>query len=156
MSATGRYYADPKPGASSGSPTWVQVPKALGPSSTAFPGHKQGAGREAGLLGLEPAPIWDPGRARRGPLTTCATAPGPVTHFLKEEELSLGNFRMYSPCRNTSGSTWSHISSNSNHQNPRAPIRRPAGKAWHQMVPWPPKPGSPCAHDGGRMGSGHV
>ena len=32
---------------------------------------------EAGLPGLEPAPIWDPGRARRGPLTTGATAPGP-------------------------------------------------------------------------------
>ena len=51
--------------------------QSFGPSSTAFPGHRQGAGREAGLPGLEPAPIWDPGRARRGPLTTCATAPGP-------------------------------------------------------------------------------
>ena len=39
----------------------------LGPSSTAFPGHRQGAGREAGLPGLEPVPIWDPGHARRGP-----------------------------------------------------------------------------------------
>ena len=29
--------------------------------SAAFPGHKQGAGWEAGLLGLEPAPVWDPG-----------------------------------------------------------------------------------------------
>ena len=38
--------------------------QSLGPSSTAFPGHRQGAGKEAGLLGLEPAPIWDPGRAR--------------------------------------------------------------------------------------------
>ena len=33
-------------------------------SSTAFPGHRQGAGREAGLPGLEPAPIWDPGRVQ--------------------------------------------------------------------------------------------
>ena len=32
----------------------------LGPSSTAFPGHKQGAGWEVELLVLEPAPIWDP------------------------------------------------------------------------------------------------
>ena len=51
--------------------------QSFGPSSTAFPGHRQGAGREAGLPGLELAPIWDPGRARRGPLTTCATALSP-------------------------------------------------------------------------------
>ena len=38
--------------------------QSFGLSSTAFPGHRQGAGREAGLPGLEPAPIWDPGRAR--------------------------------------------------------------------------------------------
>ena len=58
--------------------------QSFGPSSTAFPGHRQGAGREAGLPGLEPAPIWDPGSARRGPLTTCATAPGPqFVDFLK-------------------------------------------------------------------------
>ena len=31
------------------------------PSSSAFPGHKQGAGWEAGRPGLEPEPIWDPG-----------------------------------------------------------------------------------------------
>ena len=41
--------------------------QSFGPSSTAFPGHRQGAGREAGLPGLDPAPIWYPGRARRGP-----------------------------------------------------------------------------------------
>ena len=51
--------------------------QSFGLSSSAFPGHRQGAGREAGLPGLEPALIWDPGRARRGPLTTCATAPRP-------------------------------------------------------------------------------
>ena len=51
--------------------------QSFGPSSTAFPGHRQGPGREAGL----PVPIWDPGRARRGPLTTCATAPGPISHM---------------------------------------------------------------------------
>ena len=28
--------------------------------NTAFPGHKQGAGWEAVLSGLEPVPIWDP------------------------------------------------------------------------------------------------
>jgi len=33
----------------------------FGLSSTAFPGHKQGAGWEVELLGLELAPIWDPG-----------------------------------------------------------------------------------------------
>ena len=38
--------------------------QSFGPSLTAFPGHRQEAGREAGPLGLEPAPIWDPGRAR--------------------------------------------------------------------------------------------
>ena len=32
----------------------------FGPALTAFPGHKQGAGWEVGLLGLEQAPIWDP------------------------------------------------------------------------------------------------
>ena len=54
--------------------------QSFGRSLTAFPGYRQGAGREAGLLGLEPAPIWDPGRARRG-LTTCATSPGPDSIF---------------------------------------------------------------------------
>ena len=38
--------------------------QSLGPSSTAFLGHRQGAGREVGLRGLELEPIWDPGRAR--------------------------------------------------------------------------------------------
>ena len=57
--------------------------QSFGLSSTAFLGHRQGAGREAGLPGLEPAPIWDPGRARRGPLTTWATAPGPISLFFK-------------------------------------------------------------------------
>ena len=31
------------------------------PSLTAFPGHSRGARWEVELLGLEPAPIWDPG-----------------------------------------------------------------------------------------------
>ena len=48
-----------------GLPRRCRVPKLS--SSTAIPGHRQGAGREAGLLGLEPTPIWYPGRARRGP-----------------------------------------------------------------------------------------
>ena len=39
----------------------------FGPSSTAFPGHKQGARWEVGLPGLELVPTWDPGHARRGP-----------------------------------------------------------------------------------------
>ena len=34
--------------------------QSLGPSSTAFPGHKQGAGWEVEPLGLEPAPTWYP------------------------------------------------------------------------------------------------
>ena len=33
----------------------------FGSSSSAFPGHKQGAGWEVGLQELEPAPIWDLG-----------------------------------------------------------------------------------------------
>ena len=53
VSATGRYYANPKPGASSGSPTRVQGPK--------------GSWKRSGAAGIEPAPIWDPRRARRGP-----------------------------------------------------------------------------------------
>ena len=47
----GPCYANLKPGASSGSPTWVQGPKALGRPRLPSPGHRQGAGREAGLLG---------------------------------------------------------------------------------------------------------
>ena len=33
----------------------------FGPSSTAYPGHKQGAGWEVELPGIELAPMWDPG-----------------------------------------------------------------------------------------------
>ena len=32
----------------------------FGPSSSIFPGHKQGAGREVEHLGYKPAPLWDP------------------------------------------------------------------------------------------------
>ena len=35
--------------------------QSFGTSSTAFPGHKQRAGWEMGLPGLELVPIWDPG-----------------------------------------------------------------------------------------------
>ena len=50
----------------------------LGPSSTAFPGHTQGAGWEARLLGLELAPIWDPGtfKARTLAARPCHRAGG--------------------------------------------------------------------------------
>ena len=64
--------------------------QSFGPSLTAFPGHRQGAGREAGLPGLEPAPIWDPGRARRGPSTTCATTPGPFIFFIGKADIQRG------------------------------------------------------------------
>ena len=33
----------------------------FGPSSTAFLGHKQGAGWEVEQLGHEPVPVWDAG-----------------------------------------------------------------------------------------------
>ena len=48
----------------------------FGVSSTAFPGHKQGAGWDAGLLGLEPVPIWDPGACKA---RTLATGPPSLT-----------------------------------------------------------------------------
>ena len=47
----------------------------LGPSSTAFPGHKQGAGCEVGWLGLEPAIIWNPGVCKMRTLTTRLSHP---------------------------------------------------------------------------------
>ena len=43
----------------------------FGPSLIAFPGHKQGAGWEVELLGLEPAPIWDPGVFKARTLFSC-------------------------------------------------------------------------------------
>ena len=58
----GRYYADLKPGASSGSPT--RVPKLW---ADCFPGPQAGSWKGSGAAGIELAPIWDPGRARRGP-----------------------------------------------------------------------------------------
>ena len=51
---------------------------------SAFPGHRQGAGREAGLPGLEPAPIWDPGRARRGLNHLCHCAGPTIPFFFKD------------------------------------------------------------------------
>ena len=47
-----------------GLPRGCRVPK-LWAVLDCFPGHRQGAGWEAGPPGLEPAPTWDPGRARR-------------------------------------------------------------------------------------------
>ena len=58
-------YSDLKPGASSGSPMWVQGPKALG--RPGLLSQATGGELEAGLPGPEPAPIWDPRRAKRGP-----------------------------------------------------------------------------------------
>ena len=86
----GRCYADPKPGARS----FLQVchmaagSHSFEPSSPAFPGHRQGAGREAGLPPLEPVPICDPGLARQGPLTTCANAPGAIRDCYMEHVTS--------------------------------------------------------------------
>ena len=42
----------------------------FGPSSTAFPGHKQGAGWEAGSLALEQVTIWDSGMCKARTLNT--------------------------------------------------------------------------------------
>ena len=55
----GQCCANPQPGASSGSPTRVQGPKALGclPLLSQAPSRELG---EAGVPGLEPAPIRDP------------------------------------------------------------------------------------------------
>ena len=46
---------------------WVSHAGAGSQSFGLSSGHKQGAGWEVGLPGLEPAAIWDPGCARRGP-----------------------------------------------------------------------------------------
>ena len=62
--------------------------QSFGPSSPAFPGHRQGAGMEAGLPPLEPVPIWDPGLSRQGPLTTCATMLGPHRECYMEQVTS--------------------------------------------------------------------
>ena len=40
----------------------------FGSSSTAFPGHRQGAGWEAGLSVLEPVIIWDPSMFKKSTL----------------------------------------------------------------------------------------
>ena len=42
----------------------------FGPSSTAFPGHEQGAGWDVELPGLELAPIWDLGTCKVRTLAT--------------------------------------------------------------------------------------
>ena len=60
-----------------GLPHGCRVPK-LWAVLDCFPGPQAGSWKGSGAAGIEPAPIWDPGRARRGPLTTCATAPGPI------------------------------------------------------------------------------
>ena len=58
----GRSCANAKPGA--WNIFWISHMGAgsqgLERSTTAFPGHKQGAGWEVELLRLEPVPIWDP------------------------------------------------------------------------------------------------
>ena len=46
----GRCYADPKRGASSGSPTRGTRSQVFGPSLTAFPGYKVGTGWDVELL----------------------------------------------------------------------------------------------------------
>ena len=57
----GQCYGDLKPG----SRNFLRLShtgagsQSFGPSWTALPGQKQGAGWEVELLGLEPAPIWD-------------------------------------------------------------------------------------------------
>ena len=51
------------PGTSFEYPHGCKVPK-FRLSSTAFPGRNQGAEWEVELLGLEPAPVWDPGAFR--------------------------------------------------------------------------------------------
>ena len=52
----------------------------FGPSSTAFPGHKQKTGWEVGPPGLEPAYIWDPGALKAKTLAT--KLPHGVHNFL--------------------------------------------------------------------------
>ena len=61
-------WADPKPGFSSFSQVFHMGAgsQGFGPSSTAFPDHKQGAGWEVGLPGLELAPHGIAARSRRG------------------------------------------------------------------------------------------
>ena len=68
----GQCSADPRPGAFQGFPCF-------GPSSTVFPGHKEGAEWEMELPGLEPEPIWDPGDFKGRIL-----APTPLCWVLKK------------------------------------------------------------------------
>ena len=69
-----RWYADPKSGARNF--FWVSHmgarSQSFGPTSTAFTGHRQGAGWEVELLGLEPPLIWDPSAFK---VRTLAAAP---------------------------------------------------------------------------------
>ena len=59
----------------------------LRPSSTAFPGHKQGAGWEVKLPGLDPAPIWDPSAIKARTLVTRPRrrAPVNITYVVGED-----------------------------------------------------------------------
>ena len=52
----------------------------FGPSSTAFPGHNQGAGWEVEQLIYEPMPIWDPGTCKAD-FSSLAIALGSVYSF---------------------------------------------------------------------------
>ena len=56
----GRCYAGPKPGASSGSLTQVQGPKALGHPGLLSQATSRELDGKQGLPGLELAPTWDP------------------------------------------------------------------------------------------------
>ena len=69
------------PGTSSRYPTGVQDPKAFGPSKS----HKQGAGWEVELPGLEPVPIWDPGAFKARTLATRPCCQAQMIWFFTQE-----------------------------------------------------------------------
>ena len=60
----------------------------FGLSLTAFPGHKQGAGWEAGLPGLQLVPRWDPGTLKARTLASRHHA-GPSHTFSNHNEMKL-------------------------------------------------------------------
>ena len=54
----------------------------FGSSSAALPGHKQGAGWEMVLLGLEPALSWDPGMFKGRTLTARMPCQAPPVNLI--------------------------------------------------------------------------
>lgn len=81
MAVSARADLSQKSGISSSSPTWVQDPQRLGPSSATFPDDKQGAETDLEQLKQGPACIQDASIAC-GELDRQATILAPFKHSL--------------------------------------------------------------------------